>query len=50
MRAEYAAALTNFLLILLIAEGLSMASSLWSSSGPVAYSNPLKAAVTTFRS
>jgi hypothetical protein len=44
MRAEYAAALTNFVLFLLIAVGLSMTFS--SSSGAVVYANPTKAAVT----
>jgi len=43
MRAEYAAALTNFLLVLAIAVGTSMASS---SSGAHVYSNPTKAAIT----
>ena len=43
MRAEYAAALTNFLLVLAIAVGASMASS---SSGAHVYSNPTKAAIT----
>jgi hypothetical protein len=40
MRAENAAALTNFVLILLIAAGLMIASS---SNGAVVYSNPTKA-------
>ena len=41
MRAEQAAALTNFFLMLLIAAGLMMASS--SSNGAVVYANPTKA-------
>jgi hypothetical protein len=42
MRAEYAAALTNFLLVVAVAVGLSMASS---SSGVHVYSDPTKAAI-----
>lgn len=41
MRAENAAALTNFLLVLLIVAGLMIGSS--SSNGAVVYSNPTKA-------
>ena len=47
MRAEYAAALTNFLLLLLIAVGLSIASPLSNRSDAVVYADPAKAAVTT---
>ena len=43
MRAKSAAALANFLLVLVIAVGLSIASS---SSGTHVYSNPTKAAIT----
>ena len=45
MRAEYAAALTNFLLILLIGAGLTILPS--SSNGVHVYADPVKAAVTT---
>jgi hypothetical protein len=44
MRAEYAAALTNFLVILLVGVGLMM---LQSSNGVHVYADPLKAAITT---
>jgi len=44
MSAEYAAALANFVLILLIAVALMMVSS--SSSGAVVYADPAKAAIT----
>ena len=44
MRAEYAAALTNFLLILLIAVGAMTTSS--SSNQAHVYSDPVKAAIT----
>lgn len=46
MRAEYAAALTNFLLLFLITIGLMTAP--WRSGGSVhVYADPLKAAVST---
>jgi hypothetical protein len=46
MRAEYAAALTNFLLLFLIVIGLMMASSRSTESVHV-YADPVKAAVST---
>ena len=44
MRAEYAAALASFLLVILSAVGLTMAST--SAKGAVVYANPAKAAIT----
>ena len=44
MRAEYAAALTNFLLVLLIAVGVMVPSS--RSNGVHVYADPIKAVVT----
>jgi hypothetical protein len=44
MRAEHAAAFTNFLLVLVIAGGVMMASS--PPNGAHVYANPIKAAIT----